>query len=84
VHDRWHRPATLDGREHVDGAKLGHAYGPASDVPELLQRLRSDEEATREAAIYELHGNIWHQGTVYERNGTTTGRRARIRSNATA
>ncbi|MEV4709105.1 hypothetical protein [Actinoplanes sp. NPDC049316] len=45
----------LDGLDEVDWAALTHAYGPAHDVPELL----------REAALSDLYGRIFHQGTVY-------------------
>lgn len=45
---------------------LTHAYGSANDVPELLRDLGSADEKHCNAAIYELYGNIWHQGTVYE------------------
>src|SRR5262249_52486436 len=41
------------------------AYGQASDVPGLLRSLLSHEQKVREDAIYELFGNMWHQGTVY-------------------
>jgi len=41
---------------------LGHAYGGASDVPNLLRGLAEGDGN----ALYELFGNIWHQGTVYE------------------
>jgi hypothetical protein len=45
---------------------LGHAYGSAADVPGLLRKLASSDKDDRKKAIYELYGNIWHQGTVYE------------------
>jgi hypothetical protein len=34
-------------------------------VPELLGELAGTREH-QEHALYELYGNIWHQGTVYE------------------
>ena len=52
--------------EQVPWNKLQHAYGSAADVPELIRDLGSADKKVREKAIYELHGNIWHQGTVYE------------------
>lgn len=55
----------LDGLDLVDWSSLTHAYGEATDVPELLQDLLSPEPDVRASAIYELFGNIWHQGTVY-------------------
>ena len=55
----------LDGIDSIDWASLRHAYGSAADVPELLGALASSDEEKRKKAIYELFGNIWHQGTVY-------------------
>jgi hypothetical protein len=56
----------LEGLDDIDWSKLGHAYGPASDVPDLLRSLASADEDSRHEAVNELYGNIWHQGTVYE------------------
>ena len=56
----------LDRLERVDWSGLQHAYGQASDVPALLRALVSSEKETRDEALYELYGNIWHQGTVYQ------------------
>ncbi|MGN6506944.1 MAG: hypothetical protein ACTHM6_15420 [Tepidisphaeraceae bacterium] len=55
----------LDGIDSIDWASLRHAYGSAADVPGLLRALASPDEVKRKNAIYELFGNIWHQGTVY-------------------
>lgn len=55
----------LDGLDDIDWAGLGHAYGTAEDVPGLIRDLRSPSSKQRQDAIYALHGNIWHQGTVY-------------------
>jgi HEAT repeat protein len=52
-------------KEGVPWETLGHAYGPAGDVPDLLRALSSDGRAAQEEALYELFGTIWHQGTVY-------------------
>lgn len=56
----------LENLDRIDWSNLGHAYGPADDVPDLLRSLASADEDERSNAIYELHGNIWHQGTVYQ------------------
>ncbi|MEU3643193.1 hypothetical protein AB0E59_07410 [Lentzea sp. NPDC034063] len=56
----------LDGLDDVDWAKLKHAYGPADDVPGQLRDLVSPDESVRTAALDELFGNIFHQGTIYE------------------
>ena len=48
--------------------KLPHAYGSADDVPDLLRALRTAAPDLRgeESPLWQLFGNIWHQGTVYE------------------
>lgn len=56
----------LEALDDIDWHHLSHAYGPADDVPDLLRSLASPDEQVRKDAIYELFGNIWHQGTVYE------------------
>ena len=56
----------LEGLDRVDWKALRHAYGSADDVPELIRALLSEDPAERKAAIHELFGNIYHQGTVYE------------------
>ncbi|MFK0170546.1 hypothetical protein ACIQU5_17210 [Streptomyces sp. NPDC090306] len=55
-------PAELD---RVQWHALTHAYGPAEDVPELISALYQDDEEAVDEAIYELYGNIHHQGSVY-------------------
>ncbi|MDH6125527.1 hypothetical protein [Kitasatospora sp. GP82] len=55
-------PAELD---EVQWHTLTHAYGSASDVPELIRALHSTDEDTVAEAVDELYGNIHHQGTVY-------------------
>ncbi|MGE0791864.1 MAG: hypothetical protein AB7S26_39690 [Sandaracinaceae bacterium] len=52
----------LEGLDEVAWDDLGHAYGSAGDVPDTLRRLAEGDDA----ALSELFGNIWHQGTVYE------------------
>ncbi|MFJ9825679.1 PBS lyase [Streptomyces sp. NPDC101160] len=56
----------LTGIEEVDWASLGHAYGPADDVPELLRGLASDDPAEREQALDGMYGAVHHQGDVYD------------------
>ena len=56
----------LEDLDKIDWAQYNHAYGPATDVPDLLRALRSSDEEIYGQAVHELFGNIWHQGTVYE------------------
>ncbi len=56
-------------RNHHDRAaeqdRLGiTAAREASDVSGLIRSLASPKAEVRENAVYELYGNIWHQGTV--------------------
>ena len=55
-------PAELD---RVQWHALTHAYGSAEDVPGLIEALYDGDGETADEAIYELYGNIHHQGTVY-------------------
>ncbi|WP_169975190.1 HEAT repeat domain-containing protein [Tautonia rosea] len=55
----------LEHLDAIDWTRLNHAYGAATDVPDLIRALLSPESAVREEAIHDLFGNIWHQGTVY-------------------
>jgi hypothetical protein len=50
----------------INWASLTHAYGQATDVPELIKALMSQEYEVREKARWELYGNIFHQGTRYQ------------------
>ncbi len=56
----------LTGIEEVDWASLGHAYGPADDVPALLRGLASADPAEREAGLDGMYGAVHHQGDVYD------------------
>jgi hypothetical protein len=56
----------LEGLDRIDWASLRHAYGPATDVPQLIRDLASDDYPTRRDARSKLHSNIWHQGTIYQ------------------
>lgn len=56
----------LEGLDRVDWKTLRHAYGSAADVPGLIRALLSEDPVERNAALHELFGNIYHQGTVYE------------------
>ena len=56
----------LEGLDEINWSQLHHAYGEASDVPILIHQLLSSDKVVVDKAIYELFGNIWHQGTIYE------------------
>ncbi|MFJ6675014.1 hypothetical protein ACIQMJ_28260 [Actinosynnema sp. NPDC091369] len=56
-------PASLDD---VDWGSLTHAYGPATDVPDLLRGLVSDDPAVRESALDGVYGAVHHQGAVFD------------------
>jgi hypothetical protein len=47
----------------IDWASLSHAYGDASDVPDMLARLRSGDA---DEAAHELWAAVLHQGTLYD------------------
>ncbi|MFD0025336.1 HEAT repeat domain-containing protein [Streptomyces sp. NPDC058382] len=53
------------GIDEVDWASMEHAYGPADDVPQLLQGLASADPAEREGALDGMYGAVHHQGDVY-------------------
>jgi hypothetical protein len=58
----------LDGLDEVPWDLLNHAYGSAGDVPGLLRELidaDADSVAKEGHPLWELYGNIYHQGTVY-------------------
>src|SRR6266498_2020089 len=59
---------TVDELDRIPWKNLTHAYGSAEDVPDLLRALRtaSPDDKGDGTPLYELFGNIWHQGTVYE------------------
>lgn len=59
-------PEVLSGLDVVPWNKLEHAYGPAIDVPDLIRALASPDKELRDETWYTLHGNLWHQGTIYE------------------
>lgn len=50
----------------IDWKKLEHAYGSARDVPGLLKKLSSQNDAVLDKIWWKLYGNIYHQGTVFE------------------
>jgi hypothetical protein len=55
----------LEGLDDIAWDRLTHAYGPATDVPQLLRDLAAEDAAVRQNALSALYGNIWHQNTVF-------------------
>ncbi len=51
--------------EAFDWSLVSTAYGPAVDVPELLERLHSPDAAQHSEAIADLWSGLCHQETVY-------------------
>jgi hypothetical protein len=56
----------LENLDRVNWKRARHAYGSAKDVPGLLRGLASEDESVRGDALYQLYGNIFHQGTRSE------------------
>lgn len=52
----------LDGVDDIPWADLGHAYGSADDVPEMLRALLSGDA---DEALGGLFSSLCHQGSVY-------------------
>ncbi len=46
----------------IDWAELEHSHGAATDVPDMLQALLSDDPDTRDGARHALHASLDHQG----------------------
>ena len=55
----------LRGLDGPAWGALDHAYGPAVDIPEVIRAAASSSADAAEAAVDELFGSIFHQGTVY-------------------
>jgi hypothetical protein len=58
----------VDALDQIPWKHLTLAYGSAADVPDLLRSLRtaSPDLQGEDSPLWQLFGNIWHQGTVYE------------------
>jgi hypothetical protein len=61
----------LETLDAIDWSKINHSYGPATDLPTQIRALAFGNKEEQEEALWELHGNIWHQGTVYEATAQT-------------
>jgi hypothetical protein len=56
----------LDGLDDIVWRRLSHAYGSASDVPGQVRALLSDDDGERKMALWQLGGNVVHQGSRYQ------------------
>ncbi|HEV8194310.1 MAG TPA: hypothetical protein VGP82_22905, partial [Ktedonobacterales bacterium] len=56
----------LKGLSNVDWGALEHAYGAASDTPDALRALLSQDPSVQDAAMDDLWSSLCHQGTIYE------------------
>lgn len=55
----------LEDLDKIDWANLLHAYGAATDVPDLIRTILQSDEAKSTEALGELINSISHQGTIY-------------------
>ncbi|MEU0309107.1 HEAT repeat domain-containing protein [Streptomyces cyaneofuscatus] len=51
--------------DSVDWESMGHAYGPASDVPGWLRGMASADPGVRDEAFSDFYNAAHHQGDVY-------------------
>ncbi|MFI2199630.1 hypothetical protein ACH47Z_02355 [Streptomyces sp. NPDC020192] len=59
-------------------ADLGHAYGPADDIPDLLRAMESEGPDVREEAMDGLVSALCHQGSVYDASAAAVPHLARL------
>ncbi|HET6212908.1 MAG TPA: hypothetical protein VFE14_08560 [Micromonosporaceae bacterium] len=55
----------LNGLGEVDWSGLTHAYGPATDIPDLIRALAATDVEPADHALDEIISRLFHQGTVY-------------------
>lgn len=55
----------LETLDSIPWSELGHAYGEAGEVPDLIRALASPEPDMYQGAIDRLWYTVIHQGTVY-------------------
>ncbi len=60
----------LEDLKKIDWGKLTHAYGKATDLPELITKVSSEQQISDEidptkTALYSLMNRIFHQGNFY-------------------
>src|SRR5450631_1251976 len=55
----------FEGLDAIDWTSSKTAYGPATDVPQMLRALDAANADVRAEAFHDAYGNIFHQGTRY-------------------
>lgn len=55
----------LEGLDTIDWRRFRHSYGIATDVPDLIRGLLTEDDDQREQAYEEFVNTINHQGDVY-------------------
>lgn len=55
----------INNLEGVDWSSMGHAYGPADEVPLWLAQMASPDPDVRERAFSSFYSSAHHQGDVY-------------------
>jgi tetratricopeptide (TPR) repeat protein len=55
----------LEDLDAIDWTRSKTAYGPATDVPQMLRALDAANADVRAEAFHDAYGNIFHQGTRY-------------------
>ncbi|MFB7244343.1 HEAT repeat domain-containing protein [Streptomyces populi] len=55
----------IDDLESIDWASMGHAYGPAGEVPQWLRDMTSPDPELRDQAFSSFYSAAHHQGDVY-------------------
>ncbi|GEM_PF-4189980 len=56
----------LEKLEQINWSELIHAYGQASDIPDHIQKLRSDDSDVLRKTFSYLYNRLYHQSTIYE------------------
>jgi hypothetical protein len=51
--------------DSIDWSSMGHAYGPAGDLPAWLRNMTSPDPEVRERAFGDFYSAAHHQGDVY-------------------
>src|SRR5579863_4771016 len=55
----------LEKIDQTDWSQLSHAYGEASDVPDMIRALAASDPDNRREELDALWSSILHQGSVY-------------------